>query len=83
MRLASCYVPRATCLVQALAAQVLLSWQGLDSHLRIGVALSADKEFEAHAWVECDGIALNEPQEPHQHYSAFDAALSSLPADER
>jgi hypothetical protein len=33
--------------------------------------------------VERDGAALNEPDEHHHHYSAFDAAFSSLPQEER
>jgi hypothetical protein len=47
--------PRATCLPQALAAQVLLERNGVPSRFRIGVAQSDDKGFEAHAWVESQG----------------------------
>jgi hypothetical protein len=32
--------------------------------------------------VECQGAALNEPDEHHRHYSAFDGELSSLPPEE-
>jgi hypothetical protein len=53
VRLASRYVPRATCLTQALTAQMLLGWAGLNSRLHIGVRL--DGKFEAHAWVEGPG----------------------------
>ena len=35
-------------------------------------------KFEAHAWVECGGAALNEPEPRHQHFRAFDAALALL-----
>jgi Transglutaminase-like superfamily len=38
--------------------------------VRIGTRKSAEK-FEAHAWVERDGVALNEPGEAHKHYAAF------------
>jgi len=31
--------------------------------------------FQAHAWVERDGLSLNEPDEHHRHYAAFDAAF--------
>jgi hypothetical protein len=51
-------VPRATCLVRALAAQRLLASHGHVSELRIGVASSAATGFEAHAWVECAGTVL-------------------------
>jgi len=40
------------------------------------------EKFAAHAWVERDGAALNEPDEHHHHYAAFDAALSALPPEE-
>lgn len=45
--------------------------------MRIGTRKSEEK-FEAHAWVECDGVALNEAEEPHQHYAAFDEAFPVL-----
>src|SRR6266513_175728 len=46
------------------------------------VGLRKEKEtFEAHAWVERDGTALNEPDEPHHHYAAFDASLSASPPE--
>jgi hypothetical protein len=51
---ASRYVPRPTCLAQALAAQALLRRQGLPSQLRIGVARQEDG-LEAHAWLESQG----------------------------
>jgi ribosome-associated translation inhibitor RaiA len=49
--------------------------------LRVGIRKEYGK-FQAHAWVERDGAALNEPEEHHHHYAAFDAALSALPTDE-
>ena len=52
VRLAARYVPRATCLVQALATQILLGWHGHRGQLHIGVALDAKQGFRAHAWVE-------------------------------
>ncbi len=52
---ASRRVPRATCLTEALAAQVLLGRHGHAAHLRLGVARGAAGQFEAHAWLECGG----------------------------
>lgn len=46
------YVPAATCLTQAWAAQVLLCRLGHPTRLRIGVAKSKGGKLEAHAWVE-------------------------------
>jgi len=69
-----------SCLAKSLTLWWLLARQGIPSHLRIGIRKEAEK-FEAHAWVERDGAALNEPDEHHHHYTAFDAAFSSLPPE--
>jgi len=58
VRAVSRRVPRASCLTQALATQILLARRGYSSHLRIGVARDADTGFAAHAWVEIDGDVL-------------------------
>jgi hypothetical protein len=55
VRVVSRYVPRATCLTQALAAQVLVERAGLPSRLRLGVALDRGGSFRAHAWLESEG----------------------------
>ena len=47
------YVPGATCLTQALAAQSLLRRSGHASQLHIGVARGPGREFGAHAWLQC------------------------------
>jgi Transglutaminase-like superfamily len=51
VRVASRYVPRASCLTQALVLHILLRREGLPSRIRIGVSKDAGF-FEAHAWVE-------------------------------
>lgn len=51
IQVASRFVPRATCLPQALAAQLLLVQSAYPAALQIGVARNLDGEFEAHAWV--------------------------------
>jgi hypothetical protein len=56
VRLAGRYVPRATCLVQAFAAQILLGRHGHPAEVHIGVAL--DGGFQAHAWVKSGGAVL-------------------------
>jgi transglutaminase superfamily protein len=65
------------CLEQSLALWWLLGRQGIESSVRIGTRKS-DERFEAHAWVECHGVALNEPEEAHKHYAAFDEAFPVL-----
>ena len=49
------YVPRATCLTKALAAQALLRQEGVPADLRLGVAKDRDGKFQAHAWLEQEG----------------------------
>jgi hypothetical protein len=50
-------VPEASCLTQALAADVMLRRAGATPQVRIGVAKDR-QEFEAHAWLELDGRVL-------------------------
>jgi hypothetical protein len=69
----------ANCLDQSLALWWLLGREGIASSVRIGTRKTGGK-FEAHAWVECDGVALNEPEEPHEHYAAFDESFPALDA---
>ncbi|HXX16844.1 MAG TPA: lasso peptide biosynthesis B2 protein [Candidatus Eremiobacteraceae bacterium] len=68
---------RHTCLAQSLALWYLLENKGLSADLRVGVRKSS-QTFEAHAWVEYQGNALNEPEQQHRHFSQFDRALSDL-----
>ena len=48
-------VPRANCLTQAFAAEVLLRRYGHEARLRIGVAKGVSDGLLAHAWVESEG----------------------------
>jgi hypothetical protein len=52
---ASNRVPRATCLTQALAAQVLLTRHGHSANLRIGIARGEDGKVQGHAWLDSRG----------------------------
>ena len=65
---------RPTCLEKSLALWWLLRRQGITSSVRIGARAGGGK-LEAHAWVECEGVALNEPGNEHRHYATFDAAF--------
>jgi hypothetical protein len=69
-----------TCLEKSLALWWLLARQGIASSLRIGTRKAAG-EFAAHAWVEYKGAALDEFDEVHRHYAAFDAAFPAIPPD--
>jgi Transglutaminase-like superfamily len=69
-----------TCLEQSLVLWYLLQERNISTILRIGVRKSAEK-FEAHAWVEHDGVPLNQSEEVHQHYAAFESAFAGLPGE--
>jgi hypothetical protein len=71
---------RCTCLEESLALWYLLGRQNISSRIRIGVRKQAEK-FEAHAWVECEGEALNQSEELHRHYAPFASEFDNLPAE--
>jgi Transglutaminase-like superfamily len=71
-----------TCLEISLALWWLLARQGIASELRVGIRKDGGT-FEAHAWVECGGQTLSDPEILHHHFAAFDAALAALPPDPR
>lgn len=48
------FVPYSTCLVQALAARILLADSGIPSLVHVGVRRS-ERGLDAHAWLECRG----------------------------
>lgn len=64
----------ASCLEQSLVLWWLLARAGIRTELRVGVRKSEEK-FEAHAWVEFNGSALNETESPHKHFAAFAETL--------
>jgi len=55
VRAAGRFVPRATCLTQALAGQALLARYGHAARLRAGVARDEQGKIEGHAWLEHGG----------------------------
>ena len=61
------FVPKATCLVQALAIQVLLLREGYPANLQIGVTKGDRGELQAHAWVENEGKVINVGSEVGQY----------------
>ncbi len=66
-----------TCLPRSLVLWWLLRRRGLASELRIGVRKEAGR-FEAHAWVELQGVVLNDGGDVHERFAAF--ARPILPA---
>lgn len=66
-----------SCLVRSTTLWWFLRRQGIPSEILIGVNLN-DGEFHAHAWVETGGIVLNDRDDIHQQYGAFEQI--TLPA---
>lgn len=62
---------RASCLVQSLVLWRLLRRHGIASELRIGTR-KAENQFQAHAWVECGGVPLNDSGDVRDSFTAFD-----------
>lgn len=65
---------RANCLQQSLALWWLLRRQGIGSDLRIGVHKDT-AHFQAHAWVEYQGVALNDHPDVEQRFASFERAI--------
>lgn len=70
-----------SCLEESLTLWYLLRKQGIPACLRIGVR-KENERFEAHAWVELRGEALNQPEELHRHYAAFEQDFDEPPAEQ-
>jgi hypothetical protein len=68
---------RTNCLERSLALQWLLRRRGIATHLRIG-ARKESKFFEAHAWIELEGVVLNDPDEAHLHFAPFKREITAL-----
>ena len=69
---------RGTCLSRSLALQWLLARRGIESVLRLGGRI-ADGQFEAHAWVEYDGVVVGSSSDVAVRFATFVAASSDSP----
>ncbi len=66
LKVASHYVPRSTCLTNALTGYSLFSQYGYSSQVKIGVGKSSEGEFEAHAWLEHNGrVVIGESEKEY------------------
>lgn len=64
-------IGNSSCLDESLVLWYLLRKESVAASLRIGVRKEKE-EFAAHAWVEHEGVALNQKEEMHRHYAAFE-----------
>ena len=71
---------QANCLQQTLVLWCLLRRNHIESELRFG-ARKQEGQLQAHAWVELDGVALNEASDVCLHFSplAGDAGTAQIP----
>jgi hypothetical protein len=71
VKTASRYIPKATCLTQALAARCLLARQGHPTNMRIDVLKGDKGDLMAHAWLEYGGNILIGELVDHAEYTAL------------
>ena len=70
VNIASAQIFRAVCLPRSMTLWWMLGRRGIASELRIGVRKEADT-FTAHAWLECQGIILNDSAEVGTDFTPF------------
>jgi hypothetical protein len=67
---------RAKCLEQSLVLRWLLLRQGIDARIFFGARKEND-EMQAHAWVEVDGVSLDEDDSTPPRFSPFEKPAAS------
>lgn len=76
LRAAALYGPyHAKCLPQSLTLWWLLLRQGIKSDLRFGARKEAGR-LEAHAWVELNGLPLNDNVDIDQRFAPFEHSVT-------
>lgn len=67
---------KTSCLERSLVLWQLLRRNGFPAELKIGARKETGR-FEAHAWVELDGQALNNENHEHREFVPFDSAVTA------
>jgi hypothetical protein len=62
---------KTNCLKQSLLLWLLLGRRSLSSEIRIGMQKDSNCQFNAHAWVECNGEPLIDSRDTINRFSAF------------
>jgi hypothetical protein len=65
---------RPNCLEQSLTLWWLLQRRRIAAELRFG-ARKQEGRFEAHAWVEVDGVRVSETEGAHIHFAPFNGSI--------
>ncbi len=64
-------VYKATCLKQVLLLWFLLGRKSIQSEIKIGIPIVSTTEFNAHAWLECNGELMIDSKDTINKFSAF------------
>jgi hypothetical protein len=72
---------KANCLQRSLVLWWFLLRRGIGSEIRIGVrrrpgAAPGARELDFHAWVECQGLVLNDRADIREHFATFERAIA-------
>jgi hypothetical protein len=67
---------RAKCLERSLVLRWILSREGVDARIVLGARKEND-EMQAHAWVEVDGVSLDDVTDTHRPFSPFEKIATS------
>ena len=71
-----------TCLTRSLVLKLLLRRRGVHAQLRIGTRILSGK-LEAHAWIEHEGLVINDTPEVIDGFAAFASPLLARAAPKR
>jgi aryl-alcohol dehydrogenase-like predicted oxidoreductase len=67
---------RARCLEKSLVLRWILCREGVDAKIILG-ARKEENEMQAHAWVEVDGVSLDDVNDIHRPFSPFEKIAAS------
>jgi hypothetical protein len=70
---------RATCLRRSMVTWWFLGREGIDSVVCFGVRMSG-RRLEAHAWVECNGVVINDAANIREQFHVLHHKLVSTSA---
>ena len=66
---------RANCLHRSMVTWWMLRRRGVDTDIRFGVRPRPGQRPDFHAWVECDGVVLNDDPSISDEFLPFDGPL--------
>jgi hypothetical protein len=70
---------RVRCLPRSLVLWHFLRHRSASAAVRLGVSKLADGSLSAHAWLEFDGLPLNEHTDVFEHYAALPSRPGQIP----